>query len=432
MKIYFVSMGCAKNTADSEHLTAQLEALGHSITDSPEGVDTAIINTCGFLQDAVKENIDAVLELESLKQQGIIKKIIVAGCLVNRYEKELRAELSDTVDLFVRSEEWEKVISFLGGKYNANCQSVSHAIDRHFWTRYLKISEGCNTLCSYCAIPMIRGRLRSIPVKQLVSEALMLCAAGARELCLVGQDLTVYGQDTGSSLPELISALNSELPAGIWLRLLYLHPNRVDEKLTDFLLTQQHVLHYLDIPVQHADPEILTRMNRPCPEGHMHRIFTYIRQQDPLFTLRTTIMTGFPGESESAFSRVMDFVSDVEFDRLGVFVYSPEDGTPAAKFRRRVSRKTAESRCTSLTDLQAEISHERSSLFIGRKVDVLIEEADSEAKEAWGRSYRDAPEVDGMVCVSGEGIDALKPGGMVKAEINDCSENDLFGEAIHV
>ena len=430
MRIYFVSMGCAKNTADSEHLTAQLESLGHTITDIPDGADVAIINTCGFIQDAVKENIDAILDLEGLKQDGVIKKIIVAGCLVNRYEKELREEFSESVDLFVRSEEWEKVISFLGGTYNSNCQAVSHAIDNQFWTRYLKISEGCNTLCSYCAIPMIRGKLRSIPIKQLVSEAHMLCAAGARELCLVGQDLTVYGQDIGSSLRELIHALNSELPAGIWLRLLYLHPNRVDKSLIDFLLTQSHVLHYLDIPIQHSDSEILARMNRPCPEGHMRRIFTYIREQDPLFALRTTIMTGFPGENESAFAHVMDFVSDVEFDRLGVFVYSPEDGTPAAKLKGRVSRKTAESRCTRLTTLQAEIAHERSSLFIGREVDVLVEDIDHEAKEVWGRSYRDAPEIDGLVCVSSENADTLKTGDIIRAKIHDCNENDLFGEIL--
>ena len=380
MKIYFLSMGCAKNTADSEHLTAQLEALGHTITDSPDGADTAIINTCGFIQDAVKENIDAILDLERLKQDGVIKKIIVAGCLVNRYEKELRAELS-------------------GGKFNPNCQTVSTSLTNTFWTRYLKISEGCNTNCSYCAIPLIRGRLRSIPVKQLVAEALMLCAAGAKELCLVGQDLTVYGQDTGSSLQELVHALNSELPAGVWLRLLYLHPNRVDEKLIDFLFTQSHVLHYLDIPIQHADPEILSRMNRPCPEGHMRRVFTYIRELDPLFALRTTIMTGFPGETAKHFGHVMDFVSDVEFDRLGVFVYSPEEGTKAASFPGKVSRKTAEARCTQLTELQAEIAHERSGLFVGREVDVMVEEVDHEAKEVWGRSYRDAPEVDGLVCV---------------------------------
>ena len=428
MRIYFVSMGCAKNSADSEHLTAQLEALGHSITDSPQNADTAIINTCGFIQDAVKENIDAILDLEQLKQQGVIKRIIVAGCLVNRYEQELRAELSGTVDLFVRSEEWEKVISFLGGSYNPNCQALSHAIDHRFWSRYLKISEGCNTLCSYCAIPLIRGKLRSVPLTQIVSEALMLCAGGAKELCLVGQDLTVYGQDSGSSLRELIHALNSELPAGVWLRLLYIHPNRVDESLIDFLMSQEHVLHYLDIPIQHADPEILARMNRPEPQGHMRRVFTYIRRLDPLFALRTTIMAGFPGESEAAFGRVMDFVSDIEFDRLGVFAYSPEDGTKAAKFSGKVSRKTAESRCSRLMNLQTEIAQSRSEMFIGREVDVLIEEVDNEAKEAWGRSYRDAPEVDGLVCVSGEGAEGLRLGERVRAKIYDCNENDLFGE----
>ena len=212
MRIYFVPMGCAKNTADSEHLTAQLEALGHTITDTPDGAETAIINTCGFIQDAVKENIDAILDLEKLKQDGAVKRIIVAGCLVNRYEKELREELP-TVDLFARSEEWEKVITFLGGTFNTNCQTVAQSLNHQFWTRYLKVSEGCNTLCSYCAIPLIRGRLRSIPVKQLLAEARMLCAAGAKELCLVGQDLTVYGSDIGTNLQELIRTLNAELLA---------------------------------------------------------------------------------------------------------------------------------------------------------------------------------------------------------------------------
>ena len=427
MRIYFLSMGCAKNTADSEHLTAQLELFSHEIIDSPEGADIAIINTCGFIQDAVKENIDAILDLEKLKEDGVIKKIIVAGCLVNRYEKELREELSNSVDLFVRSEEWEKVISFLGGTYNSNCQSVSHAIDNHFWTRYLKISEGCNTLCSYCAIPNIRGRLRSVPLKQLVSEALMLSAAGAKELCLVGQDLTVYGHDTGSNLQELIHALNSELPDDVWLRLLYLHPNRVNESLIDFLMTQSHVLHYLDVPIQHADSEILLRMNRACPEGHMRKIFTYIRELDPLFALRTTIMTGFPGETAKNFDKVLDFVSDIEFDNLGAFIYSPEDGTKAAKFPDKVSHRTSESRCSRLMKLQSEISQERGELFIDRELDVLIEEIDEEAKEAWGRSYRDAPEVDGMVCVSGEN---MKPGDKIRAKIYDCNENDLFGEKL--
>ncbi|MBQ3654549.1 MAG: 30S ribosomal protein S12 methylthiotransferase RimO, partial [Synergistaceae bacterium] len=410
-----------------EHLKARLESYGHEILDEPSGAEAAIINTCGFIQDAVKENIDAILDLEKLKEDGIISKIIVAGCLVNRYEKELRAELSSSVDLFVRSEEWDKVINFLGGRENPNCPSVSAALDNNNWSRYLKISEGCNTLCSYCTIPAIRGRLRSVPLRQLVAEARTLCALGARELCLVGQDLTVYGQDIGSSLRELITALDSELPAGTWLRLLYLHPNRVDEALIDFMMGREKVLHYLDVPIQHADSEILSRMNRPCPEGHMRRVFGYIRELDPLFTLRTTIMTGFPGESEEAFGRVMDFVSDVEFDRLGAFVFSPEEGTTAAKLKGMVSRKTAEARCSRLMELQSQIAQERSELFIGREVDVLVEDIDEEAGEVWGRSYRDAPEVDGLVCVSGEGTESAGLGDIIRAKIFDCNENDLFG-----
>ena len=256
-----------------------------------------------------------------------------------------------------------------------------------------------------------------------------MCAAGAKELCLVGQDLTVYGQDfaDGTNLRTLVHALNDAVPAGTWIRLLYLHPNRVDEALIDFLMSQKNVLHYLDIPIQHSDPEILSRMNRPCPEGHMRRIFTYIRENDPLFTLRTTVMTGFPGEDAKSFGRLMDFVGDVEFDRLGAFVYSPEEGTKAAAMSGRVSRKTAESRCNRLMSLQAEISQERGELFIGRELDVMIEEVDRESGEAWGRSYRDAPEVDGAVCVTGD-IGGVKEGDIVRAGIYDCAENDLFGE----
>jgi ribosomal protein S12 methylthiotransferase len=254
----------------------------------------------------------------------------------------------------------------------------------------------------------------------------MLCTAGAKELCLVGQDLTVYGSDIGTNLQELLHVLNSELPAGTWLRLLYLHPNRVDEPLIDFLLSQEKVLHYLDIPIQHADPKILARMNRPCPEGHMNRIFTYIREQDPLFTLRTTIMTSFPGETAKSFDSVLDFVSDVEFDRLGAFVYSPEEGTKAAKFGGQVPRKTAETRCSRLMELQAQIAHERSELFIGRELEVLVDETDY---EVWGRSYRDAPEVDGVVILTGK-TENVKAGDIVRAKIYDCSENDLFGEVI--
>ena len=425
MRIYLLSMGCAKNTADSEHLKAQLESCGHEITDDPQNSDCAIINTCGFIQDAVKENIDAIIDLEAMKNDSDINTLIVAGCLVNRYEKELREEFSESVDLFARSEEWGKIIDFLGQPESNNCPPVS-PVSNNYWSRYLKISEGCNTLCSYCAIPMIRGRLRSVPMEQILREASIMCAAGAKELCLVGQDLTVYGQDfaSGTNLKALIRELNATVPAGTWIRLLYLHPNRVDEALIDFLMSQEKVLHYLDIPIQHSDPEILARMNRPCPEGHMRRIFTYIRELDPLFALRTTVMTGFPGEDVKTFGRLMDFVSDVEFDRLGAFVYSSEEGTKAARFRGKVSRKTAESRCSQIMELQSEIAQERGELFIGRELDVLVDENED---EVFGRSYRDAPEVDGIVTLTGN-VEDLEPGSIVRAKIYDCAENYLFGE----
>lgn len=424
-------MGCAKNTADSEHLVKQLISYNHEIVDEPDSADTAIINTCGFIQDAVKENISAILDLEELKTQGRIKTLIIAGCLVNRYESELRKEFP-SVDLFVRSEEWDKIINFLGGNLNNNCKNIFPALNKNFWTRYLKITEGCNTSCSYCAIPLIRGRLRSVPLKNLIDEAHMLSISGAREICLVGQDLTVYGQDfnDGTTLKTLIHELNKELPDNTWLRLLYLHPNRVNEDLINFLLSHEKVLHYLDVPIQHADPEILSRMNRPVKDGHLSRIFKYIRSLDNLFTLRTTIMTGFPGESESSFERVIDFISDIEFDRLGCFVYSPEEGTKAEKFLNQVPRKISERRCNKLMEIQAQISQERSELFIDKSLDLLVEEIDSESGEIWARSYRDAPEVDGLVCVSGCENRNIKLGDLIRAKIYDCAENDLFGEVL--
>ena len=429
MRIYLLSMGCAKNTADSEHLKAILESLGHKVTDDAESSQCAIINTCGFIQDAVKENIDAILDLEALKNEGRIKTLIVAGCLVNRYEKELREEFSGTVDLFVRSEEWNKIAEFLGGRESSNCPPVP--ISNNYFSRYLKISEGCNTLCSYCAIPMIRGRLRSVPLNRVVDESVIMCAAGAKELCLVGQDLTVYGQDfsDGTNLRTLIHALNDAVPKGTWIRLLYLHPNRVDEALIDFLMTQDNVLHYLDIPIQHSDPKILSRMNRPCPEGHLHRIFTYIRELDPLFTLRTTIMTGFPGETAKSFESLMDFVSDIEFDHLGAFIYSPEEGTKAAEFSRRVSKKTAESRYNALMELQTDISKRRSALFIGRELDAIVEEIEEE-NIARCRSFRDAPEVDGNVFFEHADEFSAKAGDIVRVSIYTIMYEHLWGKVI--
>ena len=430
-----MSMGCAKNSVDSERLAGRIVSAGHEIVNDPDEAEVGIINTCGFIQDAVKENIDAILDLEQLKLNNKLKHIIVTGCLVNRYEAELKAELP-SVDLFTRAESWDDIINFLK-PVNANKACDRFMIEPNTpWSRYLKVGEGCDTFCSYCAIPLIRGRLRSTPVEALVKEAVKLCEDGAKEICLVGQDLTAYGRDLygESALKNLLNSLERELPNGTWLRLLYMHPDRMTEDLADFLLSKQKVLRYLDVPVQHIDDEILSRMNRKTTGSHIAKIFKYIRRADPLFALRTTIMTGFPGETEAQFAKVLDFLEEAELDRVGAFIYSPEDGTPAAKFSNQVEFEAAERRYNRVMELQAEISQSRSELFIDKELDVLIEEIniESESFEIWGRSYRDAPEVDGQVCITGTGLNNLNLnlGDVVRVKINDCLEHDLFGELI--
>ena len=426
-------MGCAKNGVDSENLMGRLAFEGHTVVEDPKDAQVGIINTCAFIQDAVRENVDAILELELLKERGILERIVVVGCIVNRYEAELRQEL-DSVDLFARAEDWDAVVNYLAeldrpgerAEPRTGCGRVALP-GTPSWSRYLKVGEGCDTFCSYCSIPLIRGRLRSLPVERLLEEALSLCAEGARELCLVGQDLTVYGRDLyGEPATErLLRELDAALPDGTWVRLLYLHPDRLTPDFVDFLGDSGKILPYLDVPIQHIDDAILTRMNRSPAGGHIRRIFRYIRDKDPMFALRTTIMTGFPGETEEQFRKVLDFLEEAEIDRVGAFVYSPEEGTRAATFPDLVPREVAEARYARVMELQSVISRERSELFVGRDLDVLVEEVDAESGEAWGRSYRDAPEVDGLVCVSGAG-DAV-PGTFVRVRVTDCEEHDLFG-----
>jgi ribosomal protein S12 methylthiotransferase len=435
-------MGCAKNSVDSEHLIGLLEACGHKIVDDTNEAQVGVINTCAFIQDAVKENIDAILDLELLKKRGKLEKIIVAGCIVNRYEVELRRELP-AVDLWAGAEDWDRIVDFLGegtnGVRNAtNCLPMERLRteraprgllpENRPWSRFLKVGEGCDTFCSYCTIPLIRGRLRSVPVPALVEEACSLAASGARELCLVGQDLTAYGRDTGGGEPrieELLRSLDEALPSGTWIRLLYLHPDRVTHAFLDFLMSTKKILPYLDIPIQHIDDAILVAMNRSPAEAHIRDIFRYLRDRNPLFALRTTIMVGFPGETEEQFERVLEFLEEAEIDRVGAFKYSPEEGTRAALLPNRIPDEVSEARYDRLMTLQAEVSRERNALFVGKTLPVLVEEVDEEANSAWGRSWRDAPEVDGMVCVEDGG--KLTPGSMIEVEITDAEEYDLFG-----
>lgn len=426
MKVYLISLGCAKNSVDSEKLLGVLQAFGVPVVHDIADADVAIVNTCGFIQSAVEENVNVILDLESMKEKGLLKKIGVVGCLVNRYGDELKKELP-TVDLWAKAEEWGNVAAFFGGSMTFEGKRGILQETRP-WSRYLKVGEGCDTFCSYCTIPSIRGKARSIPLPELLQEAQSLVQSGAKELCLVGQDLTIYGRDLygDDGLRTLLRALDAELPEDVWIRMLYLHPSRIDESFIDMVAENPRVLSYLDIPIQHIDDEILHRMNRPDKEGHIRRIFAYARSVDPLFALRTTIITGFPGETERQFNKVLNFLEEAEIDRVGAFLYSPEEGTPAAQMEGQVDASVKNSRYDRLMTLQAEISLERQRLFLGRTLSILVDEISQDDGFAWGRSYRDAPEVDGLVGVA-EGAE-LTEGAFVEVLITDAEEHDLFAE----
>ena len=426
MKVYLISLGCAKNSVDSEKLLGVLQAFGVPVVHDIAEADIAIVNTCGFIQSAVEENVNVILDLESMKEKGLLKKIGVVGCLVNRYGDELKKELP-TVDLWAKAEEWGNVAAFFGGSMTFEGKRGILQETRP-WSRYLKVGEGCDTFCSYCTIPSIRVKARSIPLPELLQEAQSLVQNGAKELCLVGQDLTIYGRDLygDDGLRTLLRALDAELPEDVWIRMLYLHPSRIDESFIDMVAENPRVLSYLDIPIQHIDDEILHRMNRPDKEGHIRRIFAYARSVDPLFALRTTIITGFPGETERQFNKVLNFLEEAEIDRVGAFMYSPEEGTPAAQMEGQVDASVKNSRYDRLMTLQAEISLERQRLFLGRTLSILVDEISQDDGFAWGRSYRDAPEVDGLVGVA-EGA-GLTEGAFVEVLITDAEEHDLFAE----
>lgn len=426
MKVFLLSLGCAKNQVDSERLAGLLEGAGCELVEEAFGADVGLVNTCAFIQPAVEESIEAILELENLKKTGQLKRIGVLGCLFNRYGTELAKELP-SVDIWARCEEWQMVLEALG-------HSVLPPAQRRLlpganpWTRYLKIAEGCDHRCAYCTIPSIRGPLCSLPVGELVREAHALVEEGAREICLVAQDLTAFGLDRSgkSELPQLLDLLDASLPKGVWLRLLYLHPSRIDEAFLEHLVSLEHVLHYLDVPIQHADERILAAMNRPLSRDRLKRIFETARRIDPDFALRTTCLVGFPGEDERAFSNLLSFVEEVVFDRLGAFPFYPEEKTPAFSMASQVSEKVKRARVERLMRLQAELSLSRQERFVGRTLEVLVEDVFADGM-ASSRSYREAPEVDGEVLFSSSG--SVIPGQKVLVRIAEALEHDLIGEA---
>lgn len=431
MKIYCLSLGCAKNRVDSECLAGDLERAGHTLVGNVDEADVGIVNTCGFIRPACEESIAAILDLEELKQKGRLNTIGVVGCLVNRYSNDLSKEIP-SVDFWAKSEDWDSVIRSLGGtpgntRYRTPLPLASRS------TRYLKISEGCDNRCSYCTIPGIRGGLKSLSIGELVTEAAELVAEGAVELCLVGQDLTAYGKDTygKSSLVGLLDELEASLPKNIWIRLLYLHPSGITRELLERVAAGTQILPYLDIPIQHADPEVLSSMNRRIAPEELSHIFSYARSINSDFALRTTCIVGFPGEKKRHFDNMLNFIAGTKFDRMGAFPFYPEAGTAAAGMAGRAGAVTVKKRMDKLMALQEEISYERQESFVGRVMDVLVEKIDRENSLAEGRSYREAPDIDGVIEIRGIS-EKIHEGAIVKVRIKEAMPHDMAGEELTV
>ncbi len=433
-KVSLVSLGCPKNLVDSEGALGEIVQAGHELVTDKSRADVIVVNTCGFIDSARAESVDAILDAVEYKKAGNCRAVVAIGCLAQRYADDLADEMPE-VDAFLgighAGKLAEAIEAALSGRrtveecgaprewveHETRVQSTPH------WTAYLKVSDGCDNRCSYCAIPDIRGPFRSRPEQFIVDEAKRLADGGVRELVLVGQDLTKYGEDIGrpNSLPGLLDKLNS-IDGLRWIRVLYCYPTRVTPELIDAVAGLEKVAKYMDMPLQHGDDAVLKAMNRRGTSADYLRVIDALRERMPEIALRTSLIVGFPGEDDAAFRNLARFVERIQFDRLGVFTYSREEGTPAARMGKRVSSKVAEARRDELMRLQQGISLEKNRSFIGKTMEVLVEGQTDDG--VFGRSYRDAPEIDGLVYVRGSNS---QPGEFIAAKIADASEYDLEG-----
>lgn len=424
MRAFVLSLGCSKNEVDSERIAFALERAGFELCRSPEGCDLVVINTCAFVEEAVKEAIESILEVEEMKERGEVGSFWVVGCLVSRYGRRALEEELPLCDGFFGADPWEEVARRLGVEPIPGRRPLP---GRSVWTRYLKVSEGCSNRCSYCTIPSIRGPMRSRSLEEVRDEFLSLLEEGAKEVCLVAQDLASWGVDLYGepALSRLLFELDGLCPSWARIRLLYLHPARLDEALLESILSLPSVQRYLDVPIQHASRRILEAMGRRVSRERMLGLFRLLREADPDFALRTTVMVGFPGETEEDFEDLLEFLEEVRFDRLGAFAFSPEEGTPASSMEGQVPEEEKEVRLLRVMSLQEGISRERNERFVGRRLSVLLE--GREGGFLVGRSFREAPEVDGLVLVRRKR--GLKLGEWVSVRVEEALEHDLVGSA---
>ncbi len=441
MKLLFISLGCDKNLVDSEMMLGLLNQAGYTITDNEQEAEVIIVNTCSFIQDAKEESIQTLLEMGQLKENGVCKVLIAAGCLAQRYHQEIAEEIPE-VDGIVGTASYDAVVSVVEAALRKERKEALEPIDRlpvivpgrllttGGWYAYLKIAEGCDKHCTYCIIPKIRGKYRSIPMGDLLLQAEELAKQGVKELILVAQETTIYGQDLYGKrmLPALLQKL-AAVSGIVWIRILYCYPEEITDELIEVIRTEKKICHYLDIPIQHASDLVLQQMGRKTNQKQLIQMIEKLRQRIPDIVLRTTLIAGFPGETQQQHEEVMAFVDKMEFERLGVFAYSAEEDTAAAYLPNPVAEEVKERWRDEIMELQQEIAFERAQDQVGRQLMVLIEGKLTEENAYIGRSYMDAPNVDGYVFVTTD--EELLSGDFVQVRITGAAEYDLIGEIDH-
>lgn len=445
-KVHFVSLGCPKNLVDSEIMLGHLLKQGYSVTDSPDEADTVVVNTCGFIDDAKKESVDKILEMSELKKDGKLSQLVVAGCLTQRYKDELVEGLPEA-DLFIGSGEFQNIAQILKKHEEGDKQKKFFNLPTYLqeedtprvnsqpgYRAYIKISEGCLKRCAFCAIPKIRGNLQSRRLPAIVSEAKLLAAGGVRELNIISHDFTDYGFDLrrkdkeAKENPAQLLRELSDVKGLHWIRVLYLYPDGITDEVIELIKTRENLVKYFDMPLQHINDAVLKRMNRHMTRAEIEDRLAKIRAEIPEAVIRTQFIVGFPGETEEQFQELKAFVKEQRFDRVGCFIYSPEDNTAGGKMTDQIDEETKQRRHDELMELQMEISREKHRAFIGKTIPVLVEGVSEETELLLqGRMSQQAPEIDGVVLIN-DGQAEI--GTLVNVKITDSMDYDLIGEIV--
>lgn len=440
IQILFVSLGCDKNLVDTEVMLGLLEENGFSITNDEKEADVVVINTCCFIHDAKEESIENIIEMGKLKETGKLKGLIITGCLAQRYKEEIKSELPE-VDAILGTMSTEAIVEavneVVNGKKYEHYEDINYLPPSHTkrvitsgtYLGYLKIAEGCNKHCTYCVIPKVRGNFRSVPMEDLISQAKYLVENGITEICLVAQETTLYGVDIygKKELPTLLKKL-SEIEGLVWIRLLYCYPEEITKELVMEIKNNKKVCHYIDMPLQHSENSILKRMGRRTTKEEIIKTIEFIRKEIPDIVLRTSLIAGFPGETKEDHEALLTFVDEMEFNRLGVFTYSPEEDTPAATFENQIPEKTKEQWRDEIMELQQEVSYDRNALMMDKVLEVIVEGYLYKEQMYMCRSYMDAPGIDGCVFVASN--EELLSGDFIKVKITGFNEYDLIGEIV--